>query len=411
MSLTRPDRQALLAKIDEIVATKYYDPSYGGNDWKLIVSSYRDQIVDAETTEEFARAVTAMLAQLSSAELGLLSTSTKIQSRSSINASFRAVMTGPDGARWVFQDVLAGGVAAHAGVRPGDSLLSIAGIGTRPPEPPAFPMNERVPITISRGGTRQDFELNLSIQKPKYRSNPYSEPNGVTAALHNKDVGILRVGLFPGFLGIDFANEVSRHFARTLASITRLLIDLRGNPGGGIGGLRIMSHLVPSRVPVGFSVDRPTIERGYEKERLPRFNHIPRFKWELPLLALRFYNKKSVVLETEGLGRRPFHGRVVVLCNEHSTGAAEMLAQFAKENHVATIVGTRTPGHLISRSAFPIGHGYQLVVPVAAYKSWQGTQIEGNGIEPDVPTPWSYEAALEQRDPQLEQALQVLETL
>ena len=50
-------------------------------------------------------------------------------------------------------------------------------------------------------------------------------------------------------------------------------------------------------------------------------------------------------------------------------------------------------------------------VPVAAYKSWQGTQIEGNGIEPDVPAPWSYEAALEQRDPQLEQALQVLETL
>ena len=106
MSLTRPDRQALLAKIDEIVATKYYDPSYGGNDWKLIVSSYRDQILDVETTEEFERAVTAMLAQLPSAELGLLSPSTKIQSRSSINASFRAVMTGPDGARWVFQDVL-----------------------------------------------------------------------------------------------------------------------------------------------------------------------------------------------------------------------------------------------------------------------------------------------------------------
>ena len=279
MSLTRPDRQALLTKIDELVTTKYYDPSYGGNDWKLIVSSYRDQILEAETTEEFERAVTAMLAQLRSAELGLLSAATKIQARSSINASFRAVMTGPDGARWVFQDVLVGGVAAHAGVRPGDSLLSIAGIGTRPPEPPAFPMNDRVPITISRGGTRQDFELNLSIQRPKYRSNPYSEPNGVTAALHNKDVGIMRVGLFPGFLGIDFANEVSRHFARTLTSITRLLIDLRGNPGGGIGGLRIMSHLVPSRVPVGFSIDRPTIERGYEKERLPRFNHIPRFKW------------------------------------------------------------------------------------------------------------------------------------
>ncbi len=58
------------------------------------------------------------------------------------------------------------------------------------------------------------------------------------------------------------------------------------------------------------------------------------------------------------MGRQPFHGRVVVLCNEHSTGAAEMPAQFAKENHLATIVGVRTPGHLISRSAFPISLGF-----------------------------------------------------
>ena len=68
-------------------------------------------------------------------------------------------------------------------------------------------------------------------------------------------------------------------------------------------------------------------------------------------------------------------------------------------------------GHLISRSAFPIGHGYHLVVPVAAYKSWQGMQIEGNGVEPDFPSPWSYEDAIEQRDSQLEEALQVLEQL
>jgi C-terminal processing protease CtpA/Prc len=411
MPLTREHRQALLAKIDELVTAKYYDPSYGGNDWKAIVSCYRDEILDAGTCEEFETSVAALLRQLPSAELGLLGPSTKIQPRSSINASFRAVLTNSDGLRWVFQDVLPGGVAAHAGVRSGDALLSLAGATTGPPEPPSFPMNERLPITISRGGAHHELELNLSIQKPKYKSNPYSEPNGISTALRSRDVGIMKVGLFPGFLGVDFANEVTRHFARTFASIKRLLIDLRGNPGGGIGGLRIMSHLIPSRVPIGYSVDRPTAERGYEKEQLPRFHHIPRFKWELPLLALRFYNKKSVVLETEGCGRQPFHGRVVVLCNEHSSGAAEMLAQFAKENQLATIVGTRTPGHLISRSAFPIGHGYQLVVPVAAYKSWQGTQIEGNGIEPDLDAPWSYEAALEQRDSQLEQAVRVLESL
>jgi hypothetical protein len=96
-----------------------------------------------------------------------------------------------------------------------------------------------------------------------------------------------------------------------------------------------MSYLSPSSLPVGFSIDRKTSDRGYDKERLPRLNHIPRSKWEIPFLALKFFNKKSVVLQTEGLRGQPFHGRVGILVNEHSTSAAEMLAQFAKENTLA----------------------------------------------------------------------------
>jgi C-terminal processing protease CtpA/Prc len=57
------------------------------------------------------------------------------------------------------------------------------------------------------------------------------------------------------------------------------------------------------------------------------------------------------------------------LVNEHSTSAAEILTQFAKENNLATIIGTKTPGRLTSRSAFKIGHDYRLVLPIAAYQS------------------------------------------
>ena len=111
---------------------------------------------------------------------------------------------------------------------------------------------------------------------------------------------------------------------------------------------------------------------------------------------------------TEGLGRRPYHGRIVILVNEHSTGAAEMLAQFARENRLATIVGSKTAGRLVSRSGIKIGNGYTLVLPVAAYTSWNGTRIEGNGITPDIPADWSYEAAIDGRDPQFEKALETL---
>ena len=46
-------------------------------------------------------------------------------------------------------------------IRPGERL---------PPKAPVFPMNERLPIAISRGGIQRDLGLNLSIKKPKYKS-------------------------------------------------------------------------------------------------------------------------------------------------------------------------------------------------------------------------------------------------
>jgi carboxyl-terminal processing protease len=65
-----------------------------------------------------------------------------------------------------------------------------------------------------------------------------------------------------------------------------------------------------------------------------------------------------------------------------------MLAQFAQENRLAVIVGSKTAGRLVSRTASKLGFGYRLVVPVAAYVSPKGTQIEGNGIAPNIEVPW-----------------------
>ena len=44
-------------------------------------------------------------------------------------------------------------------------------------------------------------------------------------------------------------------------------------------------------------------------------------------------------------------------------------------------------------------------MPVAAYISAKGKQIEGNGIAPDVDVPWSYQDAVAGRDNQLEAAV------
>src|SRR5271167_2271647 len=162
----------------------------------------------------------------------------------------------------------------------------------------------------------------------------------------------------------------------------------------------------------GYSLTRKRRERGYRREELTRFGHIPSRKSTLLWLAARYaFVDKSILVVTEGLGPRRFHGRVVLMVNEHTASAGEMVAAFAEENNLATIVGTKTPGRLLSGGAFKVGHGYILGLPVAGYLTWQGRTLENNGITPAFSVDLSRDALREGRDTQLEQAVEVVKTL
>src|SRR5437867_5638776 len=140
--------------------------------------------------------------------------------------------------------------------------------------------------------------------------------------------------MFPGAVGIDLAKMFDTAIDH-LKDSTRLIVDLRGNTGGGIGGLRLMSYLTPSKLEVGYSLTRKRKEKGYARENLPRFGRIPSHKSTLIWLALRYgFIDKSIVVVTEGLGPQRFHGRVIILVNEHTASAGEMVAAFAEENQI-----------------------------------------------------------------------------
>jgi C-terminal processing protease CtpA/Prc len=407
MTIPHETRNKILTKVQETVQAGYYAPDFHGKHWYEIVASHRPAIFDAKTTEDFEREMNTMLADLDG-NMRLLGPNSKITARNAINASFHAVnVRGDGGRRWVFQDVAPGGVAQRSGVLPADVLLTIDGAPAAPPDRPAFEMDRATRVEVLRGNERKQIDLDLKTPPPKYKDNPYSEPS-VTGTMTPDRIAIVKISLFPGKIGIDFAKALTHLFRDRLAVAEGLVLDLRGNPGGGIGNLRLMSLFTPSRQPVGYSLDRATAGSGTRKERLPRLGKIPSHKWELIPLAVRLGTKKSVVLETEGLGPQPFHGHIVILVNEHTTGAAEMVTLFAKENSLATIVGTETPGRLISRTGTKVGAGYQLVFPVAAYQSWNGTRIEGRGIEPDIRVAWSFEDAQRGEDTQLDRALEAL---
>lgn len=89
------------------------------------------------------------------------------------------------------------------------------------------------------------------------------------------------------------------------------------------------------------------------------------------------------MLLTQGLGPQPFHRRVVILVNEWTNSAAEMLAGFASENRLATIMGTKTAGNVLGAVNQRLGWGYWLRVPVFGWYTAQGKCLEGAGVRPD----------------------------
>jgi C-terminal processing protease CtpA/Prc len=217
-------------------------------------------------------------------------------------------------------------------------------------------------------------------------------------------------------VGVEVANKISTAVAE-LDGVESLIIDLRGNTGGGLGALRVMSLLTPDRIPVGFALDRRRVTANLESEKqgFRRFSRIPSSTKTLWRLALQFaptmMAKKPIVLQTEGLGKQPFHGRIVLLVDRHTASAAEMIVAFARENGLATIVGEKTAGRLLSATSVKVGNGFRLALPTGAYHTWRGSVLEGTPIEPDELIEFDWRQRRQGCDIQLERAAALLDAV
>lgn len=399
-TLNASDRRVVLDAVLRAVDTKYMGPDA---DTGALRQKHEPSVLSANTSDEFESAMNAMLRDLGVSHTGFFHESApRAAGRVAIAATFTKAAT-PDGERWVFQDVHPGGAAATAGIRPGDVLLSVAGKELTPPTATPFTLGERYEVVLRRpdGSTASPT---LAVPHPKDKRHPVVVPDRVvTATKLEGGIGLLRVSMFPGVLGMDVARDMSR--AVDELACDRLIVDLRGNTGGGIGCLRLMSLMCADRRGVGYSLGRHAAKAGRTKEQLPTFDRIPSSKWGvIPLIVKFARGGRSVAVFSEGLGARRHHRRVVLLVNEHSASAAEMVAAFASEYELATLVGTKTPGRLVATSAFKVGHGYRVALPVAAYYTWKGTNLEGRGVVPDIEQPIDTAALWQGQDTQFQRA-------
>ena len=350
-----------LAQMKETIqrAFFYYDES-ANSDEKLVdaalrgmLSSIDDDYAQYYTAEQYAE---------------------HLKSNSGEYRGIGIVIAAPDETGSRIQRVYAGSPMAAAGAQQGDLVLSING------EPVAglslddmlalFHTDETADVLLlSRNG--ETFEV--SVVKDIINV-PYVE-----YALLEDGVGYIHL--------IGFAGHVVQETKDALANLTeqgaeKLVLDLRDNPGGSLDDVLDVADLFLEHGQLIVSI-RSRIE---ETET--------------------YYAKTDAV----------WNGPVVVLINENSASASELLSGAMQDHARATVVGTQSFGKGIVQTYFqlPANKGW-VKLTTDAYYTPNDICIHGVGITPDVVVglPEEYRgAALEsltrEQDTQLAAALDIL---
>jgi len=99
---------------------------------------------------------------------------------------------------------------------------------------------------------------------------------------------------------------------------------------------------------------------------------------------------------------------VVVLMNEGSASASEILAGALRDNRGSKLVGTQSFGKGTVQQLEPLKGGSSLKITIANWLTPKGTIIEKNGLAPDFMVEFGEDDIKNEKDPQLNKALEVL---
>lgn len=388
---TREQRAEIVQKVGSLISERHVnpaDPTYDYSRWRDSLYA-RVPLLCSGSDADFERQMAAALAELGTSHLALMRGENHgVPATFALNAGLMAI-TVRQKPRWMFRDVVEDGPANRAGIENGEVLVEVNGIPIEPPAPALFTLGSPNTLVLTKLNKQEERSLtiDLPISKAKDRP-PMVEPKAVAARFLGNGVGHLRVSYFPGTLGHAFIANLNKAIdSLRRDGAKRFVVDLRGNPGGGLGSLRLMSLLSAEPRPVGYSLTRRAIRGAWQKEQLPRIDRIPQGKLEQIGMALRFkvFNRdRSIALVTERLAESALAGAAVLLVNSQTKSAAEMVAAFCSEHHLATIVGERTPGQVLGAVNFKLPGDYSLRMPIATWQTWAGTPIEGQGVVPHV---------------------------
>lgn len=272
----------------------------------------------------------------------------------------------------VIDGVFTGSPAQKAGLKDRDVIESIDGRATNAMAPSAALslIRGRVGTTVTlliKNGTK--------TRRMTLTRGTIALPTVFIRMLPGQ-VAYMNIQEFGQHTGSQVAAAFKRLMARHPAGI---ILDLRDNPGGEVSqALDTADWFVP---------------KG-------------------PVVTLKYKDQqKNVTYDSRGPGTKL---PVVVLVNQNTASAAEILSAAIQERQGGKLVGTRTYGKGIVQEVVPLSGGASLKLTVARYYTPDGQYIEHVGLRPnvDVPEPNGIEPSDNPaQDPQLKAAVGVLERM
>ncbi|HET7559731.1 MAG TPA: S41 family peptidase [Limnochordia bacterium] len=265
------------------------------------------------------------------------------------------IMIGQRDDRIVVISPIPGSPGAAAGIRPGDEIVSVDG---KPLADKSLdeatqlmrgPVDSVVELGIVRPDGGESKPLVLSIRRAHIDLPSVTDTRVIPSVPGRAQapVGYIRVSAFTQQTPAQFTASLQKVIAGHAGG---LILDLRNNPGGLLSAAVDMAGHFLRSGPVLF-------------------------------VASRERNRHSI---DAGGGAPFFSGPVVILVNQNSASASEIVAGALKDRGVAKLVGARTFGKGLVQTIFPLRSGGALSLTTARYLTAGGHDIQTVGIEPDV---------------------------
>lgn len=268
---------------------------------------------------------------------------------------------------------LAGSPAAAAGLLAGDKILKIDDKATN-----NLPVDEAVTLIRGEKGTQVALTiLRKDEEEPRVVNITRDVIRIPVLEMDKKDgsIFIIKLHNFSLDAPLEFRRALSE-FAR--AGNTKLILDLRNNPGGYLeGAVDIASWFLES----GTVVAREQFGDGEEI-----------------LYRSKGYN---ALADT----------KVVILVNEGSASASEILAGALRDQRAIKLVGMKTFGKGSVQELTPVTDKTSLKITIARWLTPSGTSLSENGLDPDEKVELTREHIEKDEDPQLDRAIELLKSL